>query len=74
MCEERIHKEILKKCVMPVCEEKNDSMENGILEKKTIPRIFIFSDGATRIVTKRTGEDRKRDEASWGRKGYCSAV
>ena len=41
---------------------------------KTIPRIFIFSDGATRIVTKRTGEDRKRDEASWGRKGYCSAV
>ena len=30
MCEERIHKDILKKYVMPVCEEKNYSMENGI--------------------------------------------
>lgn len=34
MCEERIHKDIKKKCVMPMYEEKNDSMENGILEKK----------------------------------------
>ena len=42
MCEERIHKDILKKCVMPVCEEKNDSMENGILEKKDYSQDIYF--------------------------------
>lgn len=42
MCEERIHKDIKKNVSCRYVKKKNDSMENGILEKKDYSQDIYF--------------------------------